>query len=449
MVRLFLHSKYILIGTFMSNPSIKVYDAMMGSGKTHRIINQIKDSKPEDKFLFITPILTECHRIAGTSYEEDDPYLRPTMVGSEDGSIAYYYEEDAPLKDKLFKHPYFGSHGGKKESLPQLFRNKDNIVSTHRLFLNLTPESLKYASDYTLIIDEMLTVYEEYKEYSREELEAMMKNNWVSIDKEDGVTLKFHRDAYAANREDGSDVVKDTYYETFATLCDLKQLMLIDGKLIAWELSIDTLKSFKEIWIASYLFENSTMSAYLKTHGLDYELIKFGKKPSEIKQLINIYEPTKGKGINEIGLRLNSLTVSDYKKNSKTLKAQLSKNLDNYFRNYSKAKKSDRLWTTFKFAKASIETRYGDEWLALSTKATNNYKHIHNVAYLINLYPNPMLIKASALKGFSSSQDIFALSEMIQFIWRSAIREGEPINLYVPSLRMRNLLKSWLDDQYL
>ncbi len=38
--------------------------------------------------------------------------------------------------------------------------------------------------------------------------------------------------------------------------------------------------------------------------------------------------------------------------------------------------------------------------------------------------------------------------EMVQWIWRSAIREGNPINIYVPSSRMRSLLQRWLNDEF-
>ena len=42
--------------------------------------------------------------------------------------------------------------------------------------------------------------------------------------------------------------------------------------------------------------------------------------------------------------------------------------------------------------------------------------------------------------------DEYALSEMIQWIWRSAIRDGKEIWVYIPSRRMRELLKKWLLD---
>jgi hypothetical protein len=43
--------------------------------------------------------------------------------------------------------------------------------------------------------------------------------------------------------------------------------------------------------------------------------------------------------------------------------------------------------------------------------------------------------------------DMYALSSLIQWVWRSAIRDGKPIILYVPSSRMRGLLIKWLNDE--
>ena len=90
--------------------SIKVYDAMMGSGKTTKIIEEIQKADHSQKFMFITPLLTECHRIAGTVYEDGDIYKRPIILDSDDTSVLYQYrEEDTPLRNKIFNIPVFGS----------------------------------------------------------------------------------------------------------------------------------------------------------------------------------------------------------------------------------------------------------------------------------------------------------------------------------------------------
>ena len=235
----------------------KVYDAMMGSGKTTRMIEEIRTSDNKQNFLYITPLLDECHRISGTSYDPEDHLKRPLVTTEDETSIHYQYLEEAPLKDKRFKHPSYKG-GNKAESLQYLLRNKENVVSTHQLFMNLNPTMLEDAKDYVLVIDETIQVYDVYSEYTATELEALFRLGWVSID-DDGVTLRFNREKYGDNGGDPTG----TKYENLATMCDLGQLLYVDQKLIVWELSIDTLKSFKEVWIATYMFEGSQMSAYL------------------------------------------------------------------------------------------------------------------------------------------------------------------------------------------
>jgi len=57
---------------------------------------------------------------------------------------------------------------------------------------------------------------------------------------------------------------------------------------------------------------------------------------------------------------------------------------------------------------------------------------------------NPFIKNFFTMNNISVDEDGFALSEMLQFIWRSAIREGKDIWVYIPSIRMRNLLKQWI-----
>ena len=49
-------------------------------------------------------------------------------------------------------------------------------------------------------------------------------------------------------------------------------------------------------------------------------------------------------------------------------------------------------------------------------------------------------------KGVTIDEDTWALSELLQWIFRSAIREHKKINIYIPSERMRNLFLEWLNS---
>lgn len=48
-------------------------------------------------------------------------------------------------------------------------------------------------------------------------------------------------------------------------------------------------------------------------------------------------------------------------------------------------------------------------------------------------------------KGVNIDEETWALSELIQWLFRSAIREENKINIYIPSKRMRSLLQEWLE----
>ena len=51
-------------------------------------------------------------------------------------------------------------------------------------------------------------------------------------------------------------------------------------------------------------------------------------------------------------------------------------------------------------------------------------------------------------RDVETSNEHFAISTLIQFIFRSAVRKGEPIKLYLPSLRMRELLERWKQGEF-
>ena len=67
------------------------------------------------------------------------------------------------------------------------------------------------------------------------------------------------------------------------------------------------------------------------------------------------------------------------------------------------------------------------------------------MAYMVNRFADPNIMKFFHTKDISIDADKFALSEMLQWVWRSAIRDNKPINLYIPSKRMRDLLIDWIE----
>ena len=67
--------------------------------------------------------------------------------------------------------------------------------------------------------------------------------------------------------------------------------------------------------------------------------------------------------------------------------------------------------------------------------------------YTVNIFLNPILVQFFKYKDVTIDQDKYALSEMIQFIYRSSIRNNKDIWVYIPSRRMRNLLNNYIGLQ--
>ncbi len=87
----------------------------------------------------------------------------------------------------------------------------------------------------------------------------------------------------------------------------------------------------------------------------------------------------------------------------------------------------------------------GASWVAKITRGTNDYAHCSHLIYLYDQYMNPHV--ARWLEDNSRAlDDAYALTELIQWVWRSRVRKGQPIIFYLPSLRMRQLIEKWLSS---
>ena len=86
-------------------------------------------------------------------------------------------------------------------------------------------------------------------------------------------------------------------------------------------------------------------------------------------------------------------------------------------------------------------------WLPNTTRGTNDYAHASHLIYLYDQYVNPAYLQFLGIAGDRAAQDRYALSEFIQVIYRTRIRRGERIVVYVPSPRMRKLLERYLAEE--
>lgn len=395
---------------------------IMGSGKTSSAINYINNTEDGSKFLFITPYLDEIARI----------------------------KDSCPLKN--FKEPK--AIGTKLEGIKFLINRGDNIVSTHALFQRFDNELIDMcrAKNYILIMDEVTDVIEKY-EISKEDFKILTEN-FVNINEETGLIHWRNPD--------------DDYYGKFSEekrLCELNCLAYYSGSIMMWLFPVEVFNAFRKIFILTYMFNSQIQRYYYDYYKLPYSYIYVtGNDVSnyhftayeeekqtlsyDFKMLIHIYEDYK---LNLLGDREYDLSKSWYirNKNNAAMK-QLKNNIENFFRNKRKSKTSENLWTTFKDFKKDLSGKgYGRAFVPLNMRASNKYRERTSVVYPVNRYINTGIKNFFLKHNVVVDEDGYALSEMLQFIWRSAIRDGKEIWLYIPSIRMRNLLKMWIENNSL
>ena len=404
-----------------------IVDAICGAGKTTGVINMINESDEEQKYLYITPCLGEVKRI----------------------------KESCPQKH--FKIPKFENGGTKLDSIKKLLAKGENIVSTHALFQkfdNAVMEIIRL-NNYTLVMDEVAQVVDDFPitQYDYDNL----TNTYVDIE-EDTKQLVWRKEYKDYKGE----------FDNYKRLCELGSLVHYGGekKLMVWLFPIKCFNAFDNIYILTYMFKSQLQSWYYDYYGLPYEflsvdgnsldtyhLIPYEKDKNYIKydysKLIHILDNEK---LNRIGEDDYSLGSSWYERNagSSIIMKSLKNNIYNYFKNIVHGSSKDNIWTTFKDYKNKLKGEgYSKGFIPVNSRATNEYKDRFNIAYPVNRFLNPYVKNFFTSNNIEINENGWALSEMLQFIWRSAIRDGKEINVYIPSKRMRNLLKVWIEENKL
>ena len=401
-------------------PKVHIVDAIMGKGKTSAAINFMRDN-PDRRYLYITPFLSEVDRIQKSIPNFKTPAEQPT----------------------------------KKKTLKELIRRRYNIVSTHSLFQQFDQELIQICrdNDYTLVMDEVAEVVDLH-DISRSDVD-ILKKDYVYIEENGIIHWKPDKDDYSGR------------FSREKILCDLDSLVEYNNNIMLWMFPIKAFDAFREVFILTYLFDAQLQKYYYDFYDLEYDYLYVAGdsienyhfaaektadvSPYDYKSLITIEDNEK---LNRIGsIDLSDLSKSWYIRNdgSENMKV-LKNNLYNFFRNKCKAPAAELYWTTFNNYQHKLKgngySSYKKKarFLPCNARATNDFRDCWAVAYAVNRYPNPIIVNFFASRNIHVDQDKYALSEMLQFIWRSRVRNGETIRIYIPSVRMRNLLEKWIDE---
>lgn len=388
----------------------------MGSGKTTWCINEMLNKNYNENILYITPYLAEIERI------------------KEQSSRKIYSPEN---KGK-----------GKIGNIADLINNQMDIASTHELFRRFDNNCKKalQENEYTLILDETLTAVEPYHFTGKDDYKYLLANHDIEVD--NNGLIKW---------TGGNEL--NTRFDDVRILAENKCLFKVDEKFFLWHFPIEVFRLFKRVYIMTYMFSGSIMKYYFDLYQMDYD-IKSIKEDNGIYILCEYFPPNiqryseritiyEGKLTDNISQKETMLSANWCKSqyNQKEL-VRLKNNFYNFARNICKASGDKVMWTCHKNNKKKLSGKgYTKGFVACNARATNEYQNATCLMYGLNWFDNPEIVKFFKQNGIEVNQEKTALSTLLQWIWRSNIRvpgSKETINIYIPSRRMRNLLKEWI-----
>ncbi|MDD4279209.1 MAG: hypothetical protein PHX74_05670 [Candidatus Sumerlaeales bacterium] len=396
---------------------VHICDEIMGKGKSSAFINYMNDY-PDKRFVYITPYLDEVSRVVNS------------------------------CKPRKFQRPIPRSEDGRLEDIHRLLEEGQNIASTHAMFKRYTEETVRLiqANGYTLVLDEAFSIVSDMG-LSVGDIAVLKGSDSIRVE---GTSVKWSRPE-----------IDDMRYQDVKDTADSNSLILYDGVFMFWQFPPDVFKAFDEAFVLTYMFDAQMQKYYFDIHGIEYDFVytdiidgkytvvdykNVAAHQYRLKDLVHVVNNDK---LNDVGDKDFSLSSSWYERRKPSDQAikDIKSNLINYYTNIVPSKSSLALWTVFEKRREWIKGKgYTSSFESCNMRATSKHRHRRYLAYCINVFMNPFYKKYFVSMGAEVDEDKYALSEMVQWIWRSAIRDGKEIWVYVPSKRMRTLLINWLDD---
>ena len=395
---------------------INVVDAGCGVGKTTALINLINNDTSNQKYIFITPFLSEVERIKKSC--PDKKFVSP----------------DENNKTKL-------------EHFSRLINEGRNIVATHALFKKIDSDrvSIEALHNYVLVMDEVADIVEELP-VSKSDLKLL--SNKVTI----------HPRTHMVEWNDNDYQGKFDEYKRMIRLNNIFAYVDKDNNIVSmmWLFPYRVFQAFQQIYILTYMFDGQIQKKYFDYFGADYTnwyVKDFHLTPTPqvydykyTKSLINVCQDQK---LNEVGDGRTALSISWFSRNRRTQEMTiLQNNIRSFFRSHAKVSGNKMLWTTFKEYKYNVKRNgFAKGFAPINCRATNEYGNKTAIAYIGNRFFKPTIKNFFTFNNIPTEkqfEDKFALSELVQFVFRSAIRNDKPIDVYIPSKRMRDLFEEWL-----
>ena len=411
------------------DPPLVIIDYPCGLGKTSALIS-VLDQRPNLKVLVVVQTLAEVKRMVSSA-----------PVGR------LHAPEDPGLKYRT-----------KGEQLAPLVRAGKSIVITHKLYERVGTLAYQGAfAQYKIIIDEVPNAVSPSK---------------FNLDLKS--FTEFYIDAgYCSLRKDGLVVMTDKGLEEEERL-----KLALNEKLISsissGRLYYDGKKNFIQtlptslftntagLIVLTFLSEGSLFLKFLEKLQIDYTVSKSRQCHQRFQlQARDNLKIHRMSSLDKVSFSYSKQTSYTPKSAEVTKVRNALKNLrqrnlavvdlENLMITCAKKNWLKPLGSDYDKAKPSlfsINSRMfkGANWLPNTTRGTNDYIHCTHAIYLYEQNVNPISLRWLNTDN-AEFRAAYALTEMVQWLWRSQIRNGKAVDVYIPSKRMREILQRWLLDE--
>lgn len=365
------------------------------------------------------------------------------------------------------------SEDTKFSSLREHLKQGHSVVITHHLFKRLNFNFSKWIRKYSyeLIIDEVIDAVEYYS-MAKGTIRALKDSNTYMLD--DRGRVKWN-ESYSNESYESEKVSK---LRSLSESRTVKELYDKNGEAYGFVKYhyFQILESFSKVHILTFMFKGSLLKGMFEVSSMRYEiktineidgrleLVDEFERVSTKHELINSINLFDDSDVKDVGMLLDRKRNFSYTHQSSSdldpeYVTQLKNDMVNIVTNKFKAKKKDLLVTVYEtvyLAKGFVKekddklfstvarTKAVAGYASATLRATNKHGHVRNALYGIRRSLNPQLVKYIDDNGGSVCEYTYTLSEMIQWIWRTAIRNGERINLCIFCIKARTLFKLWL-----
>ena len=352
---------------------------------------------------------------------------------------------------RRFVSPECTRGGTKLGDIHRLIREGRNIATTHSLFISYTEDTKRLIEEggYTLVLDESVDILRQC-DIATGDIDILKKGEIV---RETGDKIEWIFDDYV-KEESGR-------FREEMLRARSNNFLRFEENFFFWTIPPELFTCFQDVYVLTYMFRAQPLCCFFKTYGIDFEYIGVRKTDSgyeycdasemsralDLRDKVHILDDHK---LNAVGENRTDLSFSWYRSAQNDEFSyrldRVRKNLVNVFKNIYRASAKETLWTTFKeYTSAVRGNGYQASFVPYNMRASNEYADRKYLAYCVNNFPRPLEHRYYATNGANWDGDEYALSILVQWMFRSAIRNGEEIWIYVPSKRMRSLLVMWLD----